>query len=164
MNCKAMEQLILESEERPLEEGERRKVEEHLRACAGCRDFEAGRRDVLEGLKETGRKGLPRSLDLRTRNLCLEALKAGAAGRPDKAGRVRIPVPVIAAAVVFTILAAVWLTATLGDLAPGEPLSATAWLAIAFIARNVLALFLAPVILGAGRPVDVEDTQPGQRI
>lgn len=75
-----------------------------------------------------------------------------------------MPVTVIAAAAVFTILAAVWLTAALGDLAPGETLSATAWLAIAFIAQNVLALFLAPVILGAGRPVDDEDIQPGQRI
>ena len=115
-------------------------------------------------MEEFRRGGLPRSLELRTRNLCLEALGAAHAERPDKAGRMRMPVTVIAAAAVFTILAAVWLTAALGDLAPGETLSATAWLAIAFIAQNVLALFLAPVILGAGRPVDDEDIQPGQRI
>ncbi|MGZ4887223.1 MAG: zf-HC2 domain-containing protein, partial [Candidatus Aminicenantales bacterium] len=76
MNCKAIERLILEGEERHLEEGERRRVEEHLRDCPGCRAFEAGRRVVREELKEIGLEGLPRTLDLRTRNLCLEALGA----------------------------------------------------------------------------------------
>jgi len=144
MNCKAVERLILEGEGRPLEEGERRRVEEHLRACPGCRAFEAGRGVVRDGLKGLGREGLPRSLDRRTRNLCLEALGADA-------GRRKVPLPVVAVALLFTLVAAVWLTVTLVDVAPGQPLPSGAWAAIVFIAQNALMLFLSPVILRSAR-------------
>ena len=151
MNCKAIERLILESEERRLEEGERRGVEEHLRDCPGCRAFEAGRRVAREGLKEIGREGLPRSLDLRTRNLCLEALKTSAAAGSADAARAKVPLAVAAVSLLFTVLAVIWLTVTLVDVAPGQPLPSSAWAAIVFIAQNALMLFLSPVILRPAR-------------
>ena len=150
MNCKAIERLMLESEERPLADGERRKVEEHLRNCPGCRAFEAGRRVVREGLKEFRRQGVPRSLDLRTRNLCLDALGAGAAAGPADAARAKVPLAVTAVSLLFTVLAVIWLTVSLIDVTPGQPLPSSAWAAIVFIAQNALMLFLSPVIL---RPV-----------
>jgi hypothetical protein len=149
MTCKAIEQLILESEERPLRGDERRLAEDHLRGCLGCRMFQAGRPAIREATRDLGRAELPRSLDLRTRRLCLEALDGDPA-----AGKAKIPGPVIAASALFTVLAAIWLTVTLIDVTPGQPLPSGAWAAIIFIAQNVLVLFLSPVILRKARPLE----------
>ena len=151
MNCKAIERLILESEERPLADGERRSVEAHLRDCRGCQAFEDGRRTIREELKDLRRAGLPPSLDLRTRRLCLEALAGGPAAASPAEGKPKIPVPVIAVSVLFTVLAVIWLTVALVDVMPGQPLPSGAWAAIAFIAQNALMLFLSPVILRSAR-------------
>jgi anti-sigma factor RsiW len=147
MNCKAIERLILEGEERALGGDEKRLVEAHFGECPGCRAFEAGRRAIREGLKDFRRAELPRPLDLRTRRLCLEALGS----RRAVARKARIPVPVIAASILFAVLAVIWLTATLSEVAPGEPLPSGGWVAIVFIAQNALVLFLSPVILRAAR-------------
>jgi hypothetical protein len=147
MTCKAIEQLILESEERPLHRDERELVEDHLRACPGCRMFQADRLAIRKGVRDLGRAELPQSLDLRTRRLCREAL-----GMDRAAGKAKIPGLVIAASVLFTVLSAIWLTATLIDVTPGQPLPSGAWAAIVFIAQNVLVLFLSPVILRMARP------------
>jgi hypothetical protein len=159
MTCKSIEQLILESEERPLRGDERRLAEDHLRGCPGCRAFEAGRRTIREGVRDIGRADLPRSLDLRTRRLCREAL----AGDPA-AAKAKVPVPVIAASVLFTVLAAIWLTATLIDVTPGQPLPSGAWAAIVFIAQNVLVLFLSPVILRMARPSENGTSSSRERV
>ena len=165
MNCKTIERLILESEDRPLGIDERRIVDDHLEACAACRAFEAGRRTIREALNDTRWAELPPSLGSRTRRLCLEGLagaKEEAAG--SRAGRARMPVPVAVAALLFTILAVGWIAGVLADLKPGESLPASAWLAVVFITQNVITLFLAPVILGAGRPAGDEETRSVQRI
>jgi hypothetical protein len=146
MTCKAIERLILESEERALGVDERRQVEDHLRDCPGCRAFEAGRRRILEDLKVFLQAELPHSLDLRTRRLCLEALAGGSA-----AGKAKVPVPIIAASVLFTVVAVAWLTVSLIDVVPGQPLPSGTWAGIVFIAQNVLMLFLSPVILRPAR-------------
>ncbi len=151
MNCKAMERLILEREGRPLADDERRRIEAHLRDCPGCRAFEAGQRVAREGLKEFRREGLPRSLDLRTRNLCLESLGSGAAARSADTARTKVPLAVTAVSLLFTLLAVIWLTVTLVDVIPGQPLPSSAWAAIVFIAQNALMLFLSPVILRTAR-------------
>lgn len=164
MNHRTIERLILESEERSLDAEERRRVDGHLKDCAGCRAFAAGRLAVRESLKDVRWPEPSPSVEARTRRLCLEELNAAAAGSRERAGRARIPVPVAAAAVLFVVLAAIWLTGVLADLAPGKSLPATAWLAVAFIAQNVLMLFLTPVVLGAGRPAGDEKTQFGQPI
>jgi anti-sigma factor RsiW len=157
MKCKAIERLILENEERELAGDEKRLVESHLRECARCRAFEAGRHTIREGLKDVWREELPLALDLRTRHLCLEALGGRAA-----AGRAKIPVPVIAVSILFAVLAAIWLTAALSDVAPGEPLPSGAWVAIVFIAQNALVLFFSPIILRAARPSKNEtSSSPG---
>jgi anti-sigma factor RsiW len=164
MTCKMIERLMLESEDRALDAEERRKIDDHLRTCAECRDFQAGRRTIREGLRDIRWAELPPEAEAKTRRLCLEVLGSAPGERREAAGRARIPVPVIAAAAMFTILAAVWLAATLGDLTPGESLPATAWAAVAFIAQNVLMLFLAPVVFRAGRHAGDENGQSGQRI
>jgi anti-sigma factor RsiW len=148
MNCKAIERLILDGEERPLADGERQRVEEHLRDCPGCRAFEAGRRVIREGLEEFRREGLPRSLELRTRNLCRDALGAGASA---DGARTKVPVAVTVVSLLFTVLAVIWLTVALVDVTPGQPLPSSAWAAIVFIAQNALMLFLSPVILRPAR-------------
>jgi anti-sigma factor RsiW len=164
MNHRTIERLILESEERSLDAEERRRVDGHLEDCAACRDFAAGRLAVRESLKDVRWPEPSPSVEARTRRLCLEELSAAAAESRERAGRVRVPVPVAAAAVLFAVLAAVWLAGSLADLTPGENLPATAWLAVAFIVQNVLMLFLTPVVLGAGRPAGDEKTQFGQWI
>jgi hypothetical protein len=147
MTCKAIEQLILESEERSLGGNERRLVEDHLRGCPGCRTFQAGRLTIRVGARDLGPAELPQSLELRTRRLCREALD-----RDPAEEKAKVPVSVIAAAVLFTVLAAIWLTVALIDVTPGQPLPSGAWAAIVFIAQNVLMLFLSPVILRMARP------------
>jgi hypothetical protein len=156
MTCKTIELLILESEDRPLDGDERRTVGDHLRVCPDCRAFQADRLTIRESLEDVRRAALPPSLSLRTRWRCLEELGGGAAESPLAPGRTRIPVLVIAASVLFTLLAVVWLTAALIDVTPGQPLPSNAWAAIVFIAQNVLMLFLSPVIFRTGRPSDNE--------
>ncbi len=151
MSCKTIERLILESEERPLAEGDRRQVEGHLRKCPGCRRFKNDRQAIREALGGFRPEGLPPSLDLRTRRLCREALSGAEAG-----SRAKIPVPVIVASVLFSVLAVVWLTIALGDVEPGQPVPSGAWAAIAFIVQNVLMLVLSPVLLRGARPRDGE--------
>ena len=151
MTCKAIERLILEREERPLGADERGAVDRHLPACPDCRAFQAGRRALGEGLKDLPKEGLPRSLDLRTRQLCLEEMGADSEGSPVAARKAKVPLPVIAASVLFALLAAVWLTVTLADFKPGEALPWTAWVAVAFIAQNAFVLFFSPVIFRAAR-------------
>jgi len=151
MTCKTIERLILESEERPLAEGDRRKVEGHLRDCARCRRFQNDRLAVRESLAGFRPAGLPPSLDLRTRRLCRDALSG--AGTEVRA---KIPVPVIIASVLFGVLAVVWLTIALADVEPGQPVPPGAWAAIAFLVQNVLMLILSPVLLRGGRPRDGE--------
>jgi hypothetical protein len=152
MKCQTIERLILESEERSLGEGERRMIEEHLAGCARCRAFQAGRRKILEGLRTLRPAELPPSLGRRTKELCLKELRGLEAGARPATEKAKVPIPVIAASVVFTLLAAVWLTASLLDVTPGQPLPSAAWGAVVFIAQNVLMLFLSPVILRARRP------------
>jgi anti-sigma factor RsiW len=164
MNHRTIERLILESEERSLDAEERRRVDVHLEDCAACRDFAAGRLAVKDSLKDVRWPEPSPAVEAKTRRLCLDEMNAAAAGSRERAGRARTPVPVIVAAVLFAVLAAVWLAGVLADLAPGESLPATAWLAVAFIAQNVLMLFLTPVILGAGRPAGDEKTRFGQRV
>lgn len=151
MNCTAIERLILEGEGRTLEGGERRWIEEHLKVCPGCRAFEAGRRVIREGLRDLWQEALPRSLDLRTRNLCHEALGSDAAEGATGAGRPKVPFAIVAVSLLFTLVAVVWLTVTLVDVTPGQPLPSSAWAAIVFIAQNALMLFLSPVILRSAR-------------
>jgi len=151
MTCKTIERLILESEERPLAEDDRRKVEDHLRKCPGCRRFQNDRQAIREALGGFRPEGLPPSLDLRARRLCREALEGTEAD-----SRAKIPVPVIVASVLFVVLAVVWLTIALIDVEPGEPMPPGAWAAVAFIVQNVLLLVLSPVLLRGARPRDGE--------
>jgi predicted anti-sigma-YlaC factor YlaD len=162
MTCRTIEQLILESEDRSLDAGERRRVDGHLRDCADCRAFAAGRATVREALKGVRWPTTPQPVEAKTRRLCLEEMAAAERGRAD--GRARMPVPVAVAAILFTVLAVVWTAGALADLRPGESLPASAWLAVAFIAQNVITLFLAPVVLGAGRSARDEETRSAQRI
>jgi hypothetical protein len=156
MTCKAIERLILESEGRPLREEERGAVDGHLPACRNCRAFQAGRLALRQGLNDLAPGELPRSLDLRTRQACLEELGAGREGRAAAVRRAGVPLPIVVASALFALLAAVWLTATLADAKPGDALPWTSWVAIAFMAQNVFMLFLSPVIFRAARPSAVE--------
>jgi hypothetical protein len=159
MTCRKCERLILAAEDRSLGAGERRALDDHLRGCARCRAFAAGREALRGAAADLRWPAPPASVGAETRRLCLEELAGtGAAERP------RLPVPVAAAALLFTVLAAVWVAGALADLKPGENLPASAWLAIAFIAQNVITLFLAPVVLGAGRPAADDETRPARRV
>jgi anti-sigma factor RsiW len=156
MTCKAIERLILESEERPLREEERRAVDGHLGSCPNCRAFQAGRADLQRALKSLPAEELPASLDLETRRACLGELDLERGGTAA-ARRANVPWPVVIASVLFALLAAFWLTATLGDLKPGDALPWTSWVAVAFIAQGVFVLFLSPVIFRAVRRPAFED-------
>ena len=162
MTCKAIERLILESEDRLLDSGERRRVDDHLHDCAGCRSFAAARAMIRKALAGVRWPEPPPAVAARTRQACLEEMGA-AAGRTGER-RARVPVPVAAAALLFTVLAAVWIAGVLADFTPGQSLPTSAWLALAFIAQNVLMLFLTPVVLGAGRPTGGEETRSARRI
>jgi len=158
MRCHDFERLILDGEERPLTENERRALNGHLERCPDCRAFEAGRAALRQALKDLPAAGLPESLDVGTHRACLEELAAERAG--IAAGRAaRVPWPVVAASALAAILAAVWLTATLPDIKLGDALPWTAWLAVAFMAQSVFVLFLSPVLLRTARRPDAEDAR-----
>jgi len=150
MSCRTIEHLILAGEDRPLDAGERRRVDGHLRGCTNCRAFASGRAMVRGVLRDLQWPEPPPGVDAETRRLCREEMAA--AEERAAAGRARAPVPVLAATVLFTILASAWLTFALADAVPGGTLSAAAWGALVLIAQNGLVLFLAPVILRAVRP------------
>ena len=155
MKCQAVERLILEGEERPLREDERRTLDGHLAGCPDCRAFESGRADLRRSLADLSRPGLPSSVDLRTRRACLEELDL----QRKVAATARVPVPVVAASALFALVAAVWLAVTLADVMPGDSLPWTAWAAVVFLAQSVFVLFLSPVIFRAARRPDLEGTQ-----
>jgi len=151
MTCRAIERLLLESDDRTLDGDERRAVEEHLGACSACRAFLADRRRIRGGLGEVDWPALPSSLGRRTRGLCLEAMNRGLeAGSPSPAGA-RVPVLVVAASIFFVVLVAIWLTGVLADVDPDLPLPPIAWAAIAFLAQNAFVLLVSPVIFRAAR-------------
>lgn len=165
MTCGKTERLILDSEDRPLDASERQGLDAHLRDCARCRAFAAGRRALRGAAADLRWPEPPAALGIATRRLCLEELAGSEAeGAQNRAGRPRIPVPVAVAALLFTVLAAVWIAGVLADLKPGEAIPAMAWLAVAVIAQNVLALFLTPVVLGAGRPDGDQGPRSAQRV
>ncbi len=143
MTCRAIEFLLLESEDRALDGDDRRAVEEHLRDCPACRAFRAARLEIRDAASGFPRPDPPPALDRGTRSLCLEAL----AGTP--AASAKVPLPVVLAAILFAALATVWLVGILGGVDPGRPLPAAAWAAIAFLAQNALVLLLSPVIFRA---------------
>ncbi|HVP89969.1 MAG TPA: zf-HC2 domain-containing protein [Terriglobales bacterium] len=165
MTCGKTERLILDSEDRPLDASERQGLDAHLRDCARCRAFAAGRRALRGAAADLRWPATPASVGTETRRLCLEEL-AGAEAERARRGprRARVPVPVAVAASLFTVLAAVWIAGVLADLKPGEAIPAMAWLAVAVIAQNVLALFLTPVVLGAGRPDGDQGPRSAQRV
>jgi anti-sigma factor RsiW len=162
MNHRMIERLILESEERSLDAEERRRVDGHLKDCAACRAFAAGRLAVRESLKDIRWPEPSPSVEAKTRGLCLDEMNAAAAESRERAGRARMPVPVIAASVLFSVLASVWLTGVLADIVPGGTLTAAAWGALALIAQNAFVLFFSPVLLRAVRPAGRADIPSGQ--
>lgn len=165
MTCRKSERLVLEAEDRPLEAAERGNLDDHLGGCVRCRAFAAGRQALRGAAADLRWPAPPASVGAETRRLCLAELAgAEAGGARSRAGRARMPVPVAVAALLFTVLAAVWIAGVLADLKPGESLPAAAWLAVAFIAQNVITLFLAPVVLGAGRPAGDEETRSARWI
>jgi anti-sigma factor RsiW len=154
MNCQTIERLILEADDRPLDEAERRRLDEHLRACSACRAFEAGRAALRRGIREIADEKLPPALSERTRKACLDSLAGRAAAASPAAARRRVPVPVVVVSVLFTALATLWLAATLADVTPAQSLPKAAWVAVAFIVQNVLTLFVSPLVLRAARPAE----------
>lgn len=154
MTCQTIERLILDAEDRPLDESERRRLDEHLYSCPACRAFQAGRAALRREIREIADEKLPSSLSARTLQVCLESLGGRYAGASPATARRRVPVLIIVASVLFTALAAWWLAATLVDVTPSQSLPTAAWVAVAFIAQSGLMLFLAPLVLRASRPTE----------
>lgn len=152
-DCRDVERLILEREEAPLGAGDAQLVGDHLRVCARCRDFEAARARIREGLSAMVWPPLPAELDRRTRRLSGRALAGARAGASEAKGP--LPRPLLAALAVIIVLTAIWSSVTLGDVGPGQALADlpfAAKAALLLIAQNVFMLFFAPVILRAVRP------------
>jgi|GEM_PF-580040 len=151
--CRDIERLILEREESRLTAGDEKLIGDHLRVCSRCRDFEAALAGMREELPGMIWPSPPAGLDRRV--LCrARGVLAGEERGPGEA-RQALPRPVLAAAAALTVLLAVWSTAALADIGPGQILSDlpfAAKAALLLIAQNALMLFFAPVALRAGRP------------
>ena len=145
LSCRDIERLMLEGEDRPFSAGERSLLEEHLRGCAGCREFAADRALVRGELAGIRWPAPPDELVLRTRRLLRESGAAAPAA---------VPVWVLAALAVVTVITSLWLAAWLPDISPGMTLADLpfgAWAAVFIIAQNALMLFCAPVVLRTAR-------------
>jgi len=166
--CRENERLILEREDRPLEEREAQSVADHLAKCAGCRQFETLRRSMKNGVKALPWPRLPDALDQRTRQRVREERleRAGGGERPAP-GRERIPVPVTVALVLVTALTVAWLTLSLVGLGPIESLKSLEELplvtriALALIVQGAAVLLCAPIIMRAARAAQNENEDIG---
>ncbi|MGB8952082.1 MAG: zf-HC2 domain-containing protein [Candidatus Aminicenantales bacterium] len=154
MTCRDIERLILERDDRPLSQEERRAVEEHLRGCENCRLFESGFAGIRKELRGIEWEILPEPLSFRTKRMALDVMGGKTAKESAARRRMSVPAAILAALAILTILTVIWVTGTLIDLAP-EPtlkdLPIAAWGALLLIAQNALILFFTPVILRAMR-------------
>lgn len=141
-SCGDIERLILEGEGRELGPGERALVEGHLETCGRCRGFAADR-DLIRGeAAAVGWPALPDELDRRTRRLLRES---PAGPRPAA-----VPVWLLAALAVVTIIMGIGLAAALADVTPETTLadlSPAGLAAVIIIIQNALTLLFAPVVL-----------------
>jgi predicted anti-sigma-YlaC factor YlaD len=143
LNCRDVERLMLEGEDRAFSAGERDLVEEHLRACARCRGFAADRALVRAELAGVRWPAPPDELVLRTRRMLRET------GTPAA-----VPAWILIALAAVTIITSIWLAVWLPDITPDTtlfdlPLAART--AVFIIVQNALMLFCAPIVLRTAR-------------
>ena len=143
LNCRDVERLMLEGEDRAFSAGERGLVEEHLRACARCRGFAADRALVRAELAGVRWPAPPDELVLRTRRMLRET------GTPAA-----VPAWILIALAAVTIITSIWLAVWLPDITPDTTLSdlpLAARTAVFIIVQNALMLFCAPIVLRTAR-------------
>ena len=143
LNCRDVERLMLEGEDRAFSAGERDLVEEHLRACARCRGFAADRALVRAELAGVRWPAPPDELVLRTRRMLRET------GTPAA-----VPAWILIALAAVTIITSIWLAVWLPDITPDTTLSdlpLAARTAVFIIVQNALMLFCAPIVLRTAR-------------
>ena len=143
LNCRDVERLMLEGEDRAFSAGERGLVEEHLRACARCRGFAADRALVRAELAGIRWPAPPDELVLRTRRMLRET------GTPAA-----VPAWILIALAAVTIITSIWLAVWLPDITPDTTLAdlpLAARTAVFIIVQNALMLFCAPIVLRTAR-------------
>lgn len=143
LNCRDVERLMLEGEDRAFSAGERGLVEEHLRACARCRGFAADRALVRAELAGVRWPAPPDELVLRTRRMLRET------GTPAA-----VPAWILIALAAVTIITSIWLAVWLPDIRPDTTLTdlpLAARTAVFIIVQNALMLFCAPIVLRTAR-------------
>jgi len=146
LRCRDVERLLLEREDGAFAAGEERLVEEHLRACAGCRGFTADRALIRGELTGVRWPEPPAELVSRTRRMLRRR-------GPERATAVP-PAWVLISLAAVTIITALWLAVSLADVTPDMtladlPLAALG--AVLIIVQNAVMLFCAPVVLRAFR-------------
>jgi hypothetical protein len=145
LRCRDAERLILEGEDRRLSAAEERGLEEHRRECARCRGFAADRALIRESLAAVRWPAPAEGLVRKTR----QALR-----RADAAAPAGLPVWVIVALAMITVLTSVWLAFSLPDLTPDTALADlpfAARAAIFVIVQNAIMLFCSPIVLRTAR-------------
>jgi predicted anti-sigma-YlaC factor YlaD len=143
LNCRDVERLMLEGEDRAFSAGERGLVEEHLHACARCRGFAADRALVRAELAGVRWPAPPDELVLRTRRMLRET------GTPAA-----VPAWILIALAAVTIITSIWLAVWLPDITPDTTLAdlpLAARTAVFIIVQNALMLFCAPIVLRTAR-------------
>lgn len=142
LSCREVELLILEDEDRELRTGLGPLVEGHLRGCGSCRAFAADRSAIRDEIGTVRWPALPDKLVRETRRMVLEARP-----RPRTAG---LPLWVLVAMAVMTIVTGLWLAVSLADVTPEMTLAdvpVEALAAVFVVIQNALMLFFAPVLL-----------------
>jgi hypothetical protein len=141
-SCRDIERLLIAAEDLPSAEGDRKLVEDHLRACGRCRAFAEDRGAIREGTATLRWPAPPQALVRETRRLML-AIDAGA-------GPAALPAWVLVALALAAVATGVWLAVALAGVTPETTwtdLPVAGLAAIFIIVQNALMLLAAPVIL-----------------
>lgn len=142
LDCRDVERLEIEGEDRTLTTGERQMIEEHVRGCGRCRSF-ASDRAVIRKEIETIRWPAPADKLVReTRRMLLES--------EPGARWTLVPAWVLIAMAIVAIVTGLWLALSLSDVTPDmtlADLSLAGLAAIFIIVQNALMLLFAPVVL-----------------
>jgi anti-sigma factor RsiW len=142
LSCRDIERMLIAGEDRSAADGERRIVEDHLRACGRCRAFAEDREAIRETAATLRWPAPPQALVRATRRLMLES-ENGA--RPAA-----LPAWVLVALALAAVATGVWLAVALAGVTPETTwtdLPVAGLAAIFIIVQNALMLLLAPVIL-----------------
>lgn len=154
MQCQDIELLIIASSERPLNQEELKRLEQHLTQCRSCASFQADWIRIRQSIKIIPVPPLSSGLDNRTRQLCQETLKTQTWGKRISASRFFIrslPKGIIAALISAAFLTVTALILFFTKFSTLELQAFKTAVILTLLLQNAVMLIFAPIIIDRSR-------------